>query len=151
MSTTFIKLFGSITASTIWCQSSNIRIVWITMMAMTDRHGRVHASVPGLANIARVPVDDVRMAIRIFLSPDPDSRTPDHDGRRIEEIEGGWRLLNHSKYRDLQDEESKRESKRQWATRHRAEQKAAKLAAEAKRPITIIAESMTVKQPNDNF
>lgn len=149
MSTNFTKLFSSITASTIWCESSNIRVVWITMLAMCDRHGRIHSSVPGLARIANVPVDDCRSAIRGFLSPDIDSRTPDNEGKRIEEIEGGWRLLNHSKYRDLEDKEAKLESKRQWAQRHRAEQKAKKFAAEAVRPITIIAESIAVNQKEE--
>ena len=137
MSTNFTKLFGSITASTIWCESSNIRIVWVTMLAMCDRHGRVHASVPGLARIANVDIEECRIAIGKFLSPDHDSRTPDNEGRRIEVIEGGWRLLNHAKYRDLEDKESQRQSKREWATKDRAKKKAEKLAAEANRPVIL--------------
>lgn len=84
------------------------------MLAMADRKGRVWASVPGLANRARISVEDCGAAIMSFLGPDPYSRTKDHDGRRIEEIDGGWRLLNHEKYRALQDEETIKESKRKW-------------------------------------
>jgi len=75
---------------------------------MADKHGRVRASISGLANRARVPVKDVRVAIAKFLSPDPDSRTPDNDGKRIEPIDGGWRLLNYKKYRAVRDEEDRR-------------------------------------------
>jgi hypothetical protein len=114
MSVTFTKLFSSITESTVWCEDSNTRIVWIAMLAMCDRNGRVWGSIPGLANRARVPVEDCREAISKFLNPDPDSRTKDHEGRRIVEIDGGWLLLNHEKYRNLRDEEERKEYKREW-------------------------------------
>lgn len=123
MSVTFTKLFSSITESTVWCEPDRTRLVWITMMAMADRHGRVWASIPGLANRARVPIEDCRTAIDTFLAPDRDSRTPEHEGRRIEPIDGGWRLLNHQKYRDIRDEESIKESKRKYAAARRAKEK----------------------------
>ena len=78
------------------------------MLAMADRDGVIGASVPGLAKAAGVDRGDCERALEEFTSPDPDSRTPDHGGRRIEKCEGGWRLLNHSKYRELQSAEDKR-------------------------------------------
>ncbi len=126
MSLTFTKLFSSITESTVWCEPNHVRIMWITMLAMADRRGRVWGSVPGLANRARVSVEEARDAITRFLSPDPDSRTPDHEGRRVEPIDGGWRLLNHEKYRAIRDEESIKESKRNYINAKRAEERKAK-------------------------
>ena len=120
MSVTFTKLFSSITASTIWCEDNETRLVWITMLAMADRRGRIFASVPGLAHMARVSIDGCRAAIEKFLGPDADSRTPDYDGRRIEVIDGGWRLLNYEKYRAVRDEESIKESKRRYINERRA-------------------------------
>lgn len=114
MSITFTKLFSSITESTVWCEPDSTRIVWITMLAMADREGRVWASVPGLAGRARVAVKACREALKCFLSPDADSRTKEHEGRRIEEIDGGWRLLNHAKYRELRDQEARKEYQREW-------------------------------------
>lgn len=110
MSESYTKLFSSITESTVWAESSNTRIVWITMLAMADRRGRVWAAIPGLANRARVPIADCETALKAFLRPDPYSRTKDHDGRRIAEIDGGWVLLNHAKFRALQAEADKREA-----------------------------------------
>lgn len=95
------------------------------MLAMADRRGRVWASVPGIAGIARVSVPAARKAITKFLSPDPDSRTKTDKGRRIEEIDGGWRLINYTKYRELQDEEERREYNRvKQAESRAAKQKA---------------------------
>ena len=126
MSMTFTKLFSSITASTIWAAPDHTRIVWITMLAMADQHGRVWASIPGLANIARVPIEATESALEELMSPDKYSRTKDNDGRRIEEIDGGWRLLNHAKYRAIRDEESIKQSKRAYINKRRAEERASK-------------------------
>lgn len=120
MSRTFTKLFSSITESTIWCEPDRTRLVWICMLAMADKNGRVWASVPGLANRARVPLVDAEIALAAFLAPDPYSRTPDNEGRRIEPIDGGWRLLNHEKYRAIRDDESIKESKRNYINARRA-------------------------------
>lgn len=121
----FAKLYSGILHSTLWCEPDRTRLVWITMLAMCDQYGRVSGSIPGLANAARVPVEDARIAIKAFLSPDPDSRTRDFEGRRIEEIDGGWRLLNHAKYRDLRSDDDRREQNRQAQARLREKKKAA--------------------------
>jgi hypothetical protein len=108
---TFTKLFSSITESTVWCESAPTKIVWITMLAMCDKRGRVWASIPGLASRAKVTIDETETALSCFLSPDKYSRTQDHEGRKIEVIDGGWSLLNHAKYRALRDEEERRNYK----------------------------------------
>lgn len=120
---TFTKLFSSITESTIWMEPDHVRLTWITMLAMADRQGRVYASVPGLAHRARVDLEQAEDALDRFRKPDPHSRSPEHEGRRIEDIDGGWRLLNHAKYRTLRDEEAHRESKRLYAAKRRAAEK----------------------------
>jgi len=97
----YTKLFSSIVTSTIWGESNATRIIWITLLAIADKNGEVQASIPGLARVASVPIDDCIAAIQCLLSPDKFSRTPDDEGRRIEEIPGGWHLLNHRKYRDM--------------------------------------------------
>jgi hypothetical protein len=117
---TFTKLFSSITASTVWCRPSDTRVVWITMLAMADRHGRVWASIPGLAKEAAVSVESCRTAIDEFLAPDPDSRTKVNEGRRIEPIDGGWRLINHAKYRAIRDQEERRAYKAEKQREYRS-------------------------------
>ena len=122
MSMTFTKLFSSITESSIWSQPDTTRLVWITMLAMADRRGRVWASVPGLANRARVSIEDCKIALTCFLSQDEYSRTKDFAGVRIEAIDGGWRLLNHEKYRDIRDDETRREQNAIAQARFRGKQ-----------------------------
>jgi len=90
------------------------------MLACADKNGEIQASVPGLARIAGVPVYDCRIAIGKFLSPDPDSRTKDDEGRRIEEIDGGWALLNFRKYRDMATKEDLMAAEAARKARYRA-------------------------------
>ncbi len=123
MSMTFTKLFSSITESTIWCEDSDTRIVWVTMLAMADKRGRIWSSIPGLAKRAAVSLEKTEIALRKFLSPDPYSRTKDYEGRRIEEIDGGWRLLNYEKYREIRDSEERKAYKREKQREYRSQQK----------------------------
>lgn len=131
----FTKLFQTITTSTIWCEPNATRLVWITMLAIADRKGRVGASIPGLASVARVSEAECETAINRFLSPDRHSRSQEHEGRRIAPIEGGWILLNHDKYRAMMDEETVREAKRNYMRNSRAN---------AKKTLQVTANQVTV-------
>lgn len=115
----YTKLFNSIVTSTIWTEDDKTRIVWITMLALSDQNGEVHSSIPGLARLSAVPIPDVERALEKFLSPDPYSRTPDNDGRRIAKIDGGWELLNHAKYRKMASKEDSKAASAERVRRHR--------------------------------
>ena len=119
MSTTFTKLFSSITESTIWIAPYHHRILWVSMLAMCDKKGRVFASIPGLARRAGIELAECEDALKSFQSPDKYSRTSDYDGMRIIEIDGGWLLLNYEKYREMRDHETHKEQKRLWAEKNR--------------------------------
>jgi hypothetical protein len=108
----FTKLFNSILYSTIWQEPNETRLLWITMLAMSDSNGEVQASIPGLAKLAGISIQDCEASLEVLSGPDPYSRTPDHEGRRISAIRGGWRLLNHGHYRQLLSAEERREYNR---------------------------------------
>lgn len=116
----FTKLFSMILDSTVWQLSLEAKVVWITMLAMKDRHGDVMASVPGLAKRAGVSIHACEQALECFRSPDPYSRTKSFDGRRIQDIDGGWTVLNHEKYQQMLSVEERREyNRRKQAERRR--------------------------------
>jgi hypothetical protein len=123
MSRSYTKLFQSILDSTIWQEDDATRIVWITMLAMADQHGEVSSSIPGLARRAGVTIEACEAALETFKAPDGYSRTKDNDGRRIEEIDGGWTLINHAKYRALLSADDRREYKAKKAREYRAAKK----------------------------
>ena len=124
MSEGFTKLFASIITSSIWSEDDKTRICWITVLALTNRDGVCKSALPGLAALARLSVEDTRKAIAKLEAPDPDSRTPDHDGRRIKRVDGGWIVLNHAKYREHQgrqvSDDPRRVYQREWMRRKRS-------------------------------
>jgi len=117
--TGYIKLFNSILTSTVWDLDSDTRAVWITMLVLADADGVVEGSLPGLAHQARVPLEKAKFAIQTFLAADEYSRTTDHDGRRIEVVDGGWHLLNYDRYRVKLDKEEQEERRRERQARWR--------------------------------
>lgn len=119
MTDTYTKLFSSITASTIVSEPVATRWVWVTMLAAVKPDGCVYGSIPGLARLANVTLEETQIALKCFLAPDPFSRTQEHEGRRIEAIDGGWKLLNHAKYDDLRNDVERAEYKRKWDREHR--------------------------------
>lgn len=120
----FTKLFSSLIFSTVWREEMHVKVVWITMLAMANRHGDVLASVPGLADAARVSIDQCREALFRLGGPDPDSRTKENEGRRIIEVDGGWRLLNYPKYREIRDADERRIQVRENVRAFREREKA---------------------------
>jgi predicted transposase YbfD/YdcC len=97
----------------------HVKVVWVTMLALANRNGQVLASIPGLADAARVSLDQCVDALERLKSPDKFSRTKAHEGRRIEEVEDGWQLLNHKKYRDIRDADERRAQVREAVRKHR--------------------------------
>lgn len=92
-----------------WCEDHATVRLWITLLAMADRNGYVGASLPGLAARARITVPEAEAGMAKFMAPDPYSRSPDHEGRRVELADRGWRLLNHARFRAARDEDARRE------------------------------------------
>jgi hypothetical protein len=114
----FALLWGKILDSSIWVkESKETRLVWVTMLAMKNADGVIQASVIGLADRAKVSPDECRMALKIFLSPDPDDTSKVEDGRRIREVSGGWQIVNHDLYR------FSTEAKREFWRQTKAEQR----------------------------
>jgi hypothetical protein len=103
----FTKLDSGIVFSSVWGESLTTRVVWVTLLALADCNGMVKCSRSGLLRSSNVDQDEFDKAIITLESPDPDSRSPEYDGRRIEKCEGGWKVLNHGKYRAYTYSDSK--------------------------------------------
>ena len=142
MSDTYTKLFRSIAASTIVSEPLATRWLWVTLLSQADRAGNVYGSIPGLARLANITLQEVETALHSLMSPDPYSRTPDNEGRRLETIDGGWRLLNHAKYAAIRDEAERAEYKRNWDRTHRKGRKSDKGGQSDSNP--------TIRQQSDN-
>lgn len=118
----FTKLFASIVTSSLWCEDHVTLRVWVAMLATCNASGVVDGSVPGFASLCRVSVPELESVLERLLGPDEYSRTPDHEGRRIEAIPGGWQILNYAAYRERGQKGtgSRAEYMRDWRARQAA-------------------------------
>jgi hypothetical protein len=131
------KLFTKILDSSIWLESDATRLVWLTLLAAMDEDGFAQfASVANLAHRARVTLDACTEAARCLEAPDANSGDPDHGGRRLERVDGGWVVLNAGKYRLMVTRVVAREQ-----TRERVRKFRAKAAGNA--PVTVANDLVT--------
>jgi len=131
------KLFTKILDSSIWLESDATRLVWLTLLAAMDEDGFAQfASVANLAHRARVTLDACTEAVRCLEAPDANSGDPDHGGRRLERVDGGWVVLNAGKYRLMVTRVVAREQ-----TRERVRKFRAKAAGNA--PVTVANDLVT--------
>lgn len=119
----YTKLFGSLIGSTVWREPDHVRLVWITMLALKNRYHVVEASLPGLADFARVSLVKCKEALEVLKAPDAYSRSKEHDGRRIREVDGGWFVMNGEKYREKMNADERREANRIYQQKHREKKK----------------------------
>lgn len=71
---------------------------------MVDHRGEIDKHPRLIASAIGIPIVDLLACIKDFLSPDPDSRSPENEGRRLELLDQergwGWRVVNIQKYRN---------------------------------------------------
>lgn len=119
MSGGYTKLFSDIVDSSIWNEDAPTCKVWVTLLALSNADGYVRGSVGWLSSKARVTPEQCQTAIEKFSGPDPSSRTPDNDGRRIEILEDGWLILNYLTFRDRLSNDPKACAVRERVRKHR--------------------------------
>lgn len=96
----YSKLDCGIIDSSLWEMPHEYLRVWIAMLAKTDATGYVRVAAPAMARLCHLTREEFDRIIDAYCSPDPESRTADHEGRRLERVEGGWQILNYTKYRE---------------------------------------------------
>jgi hypothetical protein len=120
--TGWTPLFQKIVGSSIWDEPDHIRIAWVTMLAITGKDGVCQVTAAGLARFAKITVEQAQEALDVLAAPDKASLSQDEkEGRRIERVDGGWKLINWEKFRELAKSASQREAnaKHQAAFRER--------------------------------
>lgn len=101
-------------------------VTFTVMIVLADQEGEVDMTAEALAAATSIPLDIIQKGIALLESPDPQSRTPDEDGRRIVRVsdarDWGWRITNYAHYRAIRTAEERRE----YFKQHKRKQRAAK-------------------------
>ena len=130
----FAKVFFQIFESSI-SDDYLARLVFMDLLVLSDEEGVVDKTTKAIARITNVPLEIIERAIEKLAAPDPDSRSPEEEGRRLVLIDTnrnwGWRIVNYNKYRQIRDEEARRISNRSYKRDQRAKERAGEESLQA--------------------
>lgn len=101
-------------------------------------YGFIEAAGPAIVDKAGVGAEVGLRKLAQLAAPDPHSRTPDHEGRRLVRVDGGYLVLNFEKYRSRDYGSADR------MRRYRERQKAARAHEPVTRHVTEVTASPTV-------
>jgi hypothetical protein len=117
------KIFDSMYDGTLYGQWEAI-VTFQQMIVLADADGIVDMTPQAIAARTSIPFEIIKKGLGILEAADPYSRTPGQDGRRIELIDAhrpwGWHIVNHEKYKRMQDSDMVRAQTRERVRRHRA-------------------------------
>lgn len=120
----YAKLFSRITESSLMETELPVRYTFIMLLAIADPQGFVVGTDIAIARRLNMDVLELKRCLHILAQPDPDSNSKEEGGRRVlpSDCERGYRIVNYIKYRDLKDEEHRRDYMRDYMRRYRAQE-----------------------------
>lgn len=116
------KIFESIYDGTL-AEDWRALITFQQMIILCDAEGIIDMTPTAIARRTGIPIEHIESGIKILENPDPYSRSPKKDGRRIERLDEhrawGWSIVNHESYRNIKSVEEIREYKRKKQREYR--------------------------------
>jgi hypothetical protein len=135
------KVFDSIYDGTLYGHWEAI-VTMQQMIVLASPDGVVDMTPQAMAARTSIPLDIIQKGLKVLAEPDPYTRTPGEDGRRIvlmdEHRPWGWRLVNHGKYMRLRNIAQKREADRARIAEKRRQNKD---VATVSQPVANVAHS----------
>lgn len=111
----YAKLFTSIYQGTLRGNTHGL-VVFTNLLAHADSAGWVDIHPKAIAEEVGLTLEQVQAAIHDLESPDPESRSPEEEGRRIVRLDEhrswGWKIVNHAKYHAIRSADDRREQNR---------------------------------------
>lgn len=123
MSEKYCKLSADLPYSSMWQEDGDTCKFWITLLCLKNEEGVVTQNLHGVARQIQIPYKKCIEALEKFKKPDPQSKTPEDDGRRVEIVPGGIKIINHEKYQQLGWTEEKRKYERERKAKQREKKK----------------------------
>lgn len=117
------RIFESIFDSSIMEEGVHVRYLWHCLLVLCNQDGVVDLTREALARRVNIPLTQVNEALENLMAPDPSSRSPLEDGRRlvpIRETNWGWRVVNFEGYRGVRNPTDRKTYMREYMRGRRA-------------------------------
>jgi hypothetical protein len=142
----YAKVFSQIFDSSI-ADDYQLRHFFVDMLVLADRYGLVEMTPRAIAARTRMPLELVLSLLAKLEAPDPESRTPNFEGRRIAKFSDcckwGWKILNYEYYSNLAREDQRRERTLERVKRFNEKHRNDKELNEDGVPLTLINAPLT--------
>lgn len=113
----YAKIFRQIYDSTL-ANDWQTLITFQQFLILADYHGTVDITPEAISRITNIPLEIIKIGIEKLEAPDIQSRSEKEEGRRIirlsESRDWGWDIVNFEHYKNLRDEEHRREYMREY-------------------------------------
>jgi hypothetical protein len=120
------KIFERMFTGTMYGSGPVVFAVWAYVIANARPPGVVSLNPKLLASTIGCSTEEIREAIEFLMRPDPESATTDEQGRRLVHIGSlDYHVVSWQKYRDMRDEDERREYQRNWINEKRQRLRAA--------------------------
>ena len=124
----FTKVFSSMFDGTLATVGPWEAIVaFQQILILSDSEGIVDMTTEAISRRTTIPLEILTKGIAALEMPDPHSRTPDEEGRRIirlsEERPWGWRIVNYRHYREIRNAEDRRAYMKNYIREYRSKQR----------------------------
>lgn len=123
----YAKVFSQIFDSSI-ADNYKLRHFFMDLLVLADINGVVDMTPSAIAGRTRIPIEEVRQYLALLEAPDTESRTSDHEGRRIVRLDEhrtwGWCILNYDKFRAIASDDQRKALTRERVRKHREKRKA---------------------------
>ena len=134
MSTHFTPLFERILDSSINEEPTYVRWLFLALLVLQDGDHVVRGYNPyKLHRRANLTIEEVEKGLKILRSPDKRYGEQPHEGRRILEVEDGWKIVNGSFYQ----EEMKKIYRRKYIARKQREYRARDKVIMKQQPVDV--------------
>ena len=123
----YAKVFEQILTSSL-AENYQVRHIFMDFLVLADKEGIVDMTRGAIARRLNLPLRLLTSALSALEAPDPASRSPEADGRRLVRLDPhrdwGWQIVNFKAYDKIRDEDARRENNRRYQAEHRARLKA---------------------------
>lgn len=137
----YAKLFGRITESSLMEEPLEVRYSFMMLLAIAAPDGAVIGTDVAIARRLNISTEDFQRCMKALMSPDPNSNSKEHEGRRVIQNDGerGYLIVNYVTYREFRDKESRRIYMREYMRNAREAKDSCK-----QKVLTVNSEKLTV-------
>lgn len=113
------------------------RYTFVILLAIADPNGYVIGTDIAIARRLNISLKEFNKARDILMAPDPNSNSKSEDGKRLIPSDGerGYKIVNYLTYKDLRDENHRREYMREYMKKYMREKRNGKTKPDASEPV----------------